>query len=248
MRYMLLIYVDEVASAARSAAEVEAAMALHAPYIERLRRNGQYAGSEALAAARSARTLRSAGGKPVATEGPFAESREQLGGFYLVEAADLDDAIAAAAHCPALTTIGVAIEIRPVATIDAAEAPLPRRAEPASHGRYLLAIYRDETAETPDDEPGQAALMKWRSCRRRLSAAGQLAGGEPFAPSGSATALRLRDGKVVLTDGPFAEGREQLAGYCIVWARDMDEAVGMASECREGWHAVEVRPIRGAGG
>ena len=83
----------------------------------------------------------------------------------------------------------------------------------------------------------------------RLRASGQFAGAAPLAPSGSATSLRLEDRKVVLTDGPFAQGREQLCGYCIVRARDMDEAVGVASECPDAAQcAIEVRPVRTAGG
>jgi hypothetical protein len=256
VRYMCLIYLDERASEARSEAQIKAAMASHAPYIEMLRRNGRYAGSEALGPARSARTLRSSGGKPVATQGPFAESREQLGGFYVIEAADLDVAIEAASQCPALKTIGVGIEIRPIAVAGAPEGPPPASCERASHSRYLLAIYRDETAHetaqetanpAQDDEAQQAAFMQWGPYIERLRASGQFAGAEPLSPSSSATSLRLRDGKVVLTDGPFAESREHLAGYCIVWARDMDEAVGLASQCPDArQHTIEVRPVRTA--
>src|SRR5205085_55518 len=140
LRYMLLIYRDERASEARSEAETTAAMASHVPYIEMLRRNRQYAGSEALGPASAARTLRNAGGKPLVTLGPFAESREQLGGFYIVEAEDLDQAIEAAAQCPALKMHGFAIEIRPISIGGVLEAPSPV-VEPAS--RFLLAIYRD---------------------------------------------------------------------------------------------------------
>src|SRR6187401_1863663 len=99
MQYLFLIYMDEPETEARSEADVKVSMASHAPYIEMLRRNLQYADSSALAAARSARTLRSSGGIQMATEGPFAESREQLGGFYIVDAKDLDQAIEAASQC-----------------------------------------------------------------------------------------------------------------------------------------------------
>jgi hypothetical protein len=250
VRYVLLIYRDERASEARSEAEIRAAMASHAPYIEMLRRNGQYAGSEALGAARSARTLRSTGGKAVATEGPFAESREQIGGFYLVAAKDLDEAIAAASQCPALKTHGSRIEIRPIADVDALVPAQPATAERAADRRYLFGIYRDETVhEVEDDDAPQAAFAQLRPYIERLRASGRLVGAEPLSPSGSATSVRLRDGKVVLTDGPCAEGREQLAGYCIVAAGDMNEAVDLASECPDvPQQAIEVRPIRSAGG
>src|SRR5207237_10348467 len=136
MRYMLLIYLDEDASTARSAAEIRATTPSHAPYIEMLSRNAQYLGSDPLGPARSALTLRSSGGKPIVTDGPFAESREQLGGFYLIEADDLDQAIAAAARCPALETVAVAIEIRPIAGAGRVQQPSPPALDTAS--RYLL--------------------------------------------------------------------------------------------------------------
>jgi hypothetical protein len=249
MRYMFLIYRDERASEVRSEAEIKAAMASHAPYIEMLRRNRQYAGSEALGAARSARTLRSSGGKLVPTEGPFAESREQLGGFYVVQAKDLDEAIEAASQCPALKTHGFGIEIRPIPVVVALEEPQPANSERAADSRYLLAIYRDETGrEAEDDRAREPDSEQLGPYIERLRTSGRFAGAESLAPSGSATSLRVRDGMVVLTDGPFTESREQLAGYCIVRARDMDEAVDLASECPGArQYAIEVRPVRSAG-
>src|SRR5262249_43085857 len=102
---------------ARPRADIEAAMAAHAPYIDMLRRSRKYVASDALGPSRSARTLRSSGGEPVVTEGPYAESREVFGGFYVVDAEDLDDAIEVASRCPALeTTLDhvLGLEIRPV--------------------------------------------------------------------------------------------------------------------------------------
>src|SRR5215470_9149741 len=96
-RYMFLIYRDERVSEARTPAELQKGIAAHTPYIDMLKRNGQWAASDALGPVAMARTLRGAGGKPVATDGPFAESREQLGGYYVVDADNLDDAIAIAA-------------------------------------------------------------------------------------------------------------------------------------------------------
>jgi hypothetical protein len=247
--------VDEHASTARSAAEIRATAALHAPYIEMLRRNAQYLGSDPLGPARSAQTLRSAGGKPIVTDGPFAESREQLGGFYLIEAHDLDQAIAAAARCPALDTVAVAIEIRPIPCDGSMEVAPPATDEPPSFGRYLLAIYGDETAQElsfgveQDDESRQALMARWDCCVERLRGSRQLADARALAASGSATTLCERNGRVELMDGPFLQGAEQIRGYCIVWARDMREAVNLASAWPDsGSHAIEVRPIRSAGG
>jgi hypothetical protein len=223
MRYMLLIYLDEEANAARSESEIKKGMDAHTPYIDTLRRNRKYAASAALGPARDARVLRGAGGKAVATEGPFAESREQLGGFYVIDAEHLDEAIAIASECPALRTVATAIEIRPVATPAAAGEARPQ-AEP-----FFVAIHRDESRDdlTLDALRARAHLL---------------------APSGSATCLRLRDGKIALDDGPFAEGREQIGAYCVAWAEDADEALGLASElARSAKCSVEVRRIRSLG-
>jgi hypothetical protein len=112
MRYAFIIYLEPEVAGARPAAEVEKSIASHAPYIERLRANRQYVAGDALE--HGAHTLRTAGGKPVTTQGPFVESREQVGGYYIVDARDLDEAIELAAACPALRTVGLAIEIRPL--------------------------------------------------------------------------------------------------------------------------------------
>jgi hypothetical protein len=113
MRYAFIIYLDPAVAGARPEAEVKASVASHAPYIEMLRANRQYVAGDALE--HGAHTLRTAGGKPVTTQGPFVEAREQVGGYYIVDARDLDEAIELAAACPALRTVGLAIEIRPLA-------------------------------------------------------------------------------------------------------------------------------------
>jgi len=252
---MLLIYLDEHASTARSAAEIRATTALHAPYIEMLRRNAQYLGSDPLGPARSALTLRSSAGKPIVTDGPFAESREQLGGFYLIEAHDLDQAIAAAARCPALETVAVAIEIRPIPVDGPTEVAPPATYERPSFGRYLLAIYAAEAAQDvsvddeQDDESRRALMARWARCVEQLRGSRQLADAQALAPSGSATTLCRRNGRVELIDGPFLQSAEQIRGYCVVWARDIEEAVNLASAWPDSAsHAIEVRPIRSPGG
>jgi hypothetical protein len=237
MRYLYLIYLDEKVAQARAAEQKERAVAAHTPYIDRLKANGRYVGSERLLGSGTAKVLRSAGGQPVVTDGPFAESREQLGGFYLVEAKDLDEALADAAQCPALQTVAVAIEVRPVRAGGAAVA------EAGAGGRYLIGIY-ETAAQAENEEARRAAMVQWAPYLERLRAAGKLVTGDPLSPASSATTLRLRDGKVVLTDGPFAESREQLGGYCVVRAADRDEAVRIAAECPGASdHAIEVRPV-----
>src|SRR5262245_48216568 len=111
MRYAFLLHVDEPAFLSRSEAEIRAAMERHVPYIEMLRKNQKYGRSHVLGPSSSARTLRK--GSALVTEGPYAESHEQFGGFYVVDARDLDEAIGLARECPALGVDHVlSLEIR----------------------------------------------------------------------------------------------------------------------------------------
>jgi hypothetical protein len=112
MQYLLLLYSTPEHWAARSEAEMADVLAQHGALMEELRGSGKYLGSNALEWASAATTLRIRDGRHIVTDGPFAETREQLGGYYLVEAKDLDDAMAIASRIPDAGAGGV--EIRPV--------------------------------------------------------------------------------------------------------------------------------------
>lgn len=109
MEYALLIYGDEKVWASRDADQVKENMARHAKFAQMLEQRNAIRGGEELAATNSATTLRRDGDSESITDGPFAETTEVLGGFYLIEAADLDEAIGYARQLPELV-----IEIRPV--------------------------------------------------------------------------------------------------------------------------------------
>lgn len=117
MRYLCLIYNDEQAEAARPEAEQQAVMAGYFTFTEDIRQSGVMLGGEALHPVATATTVRVRDGKTLLTDGPFAETREQLGGFYLIEAANLDEAVAVAARIPGATTGSV--EVRPVVDFSA---------------------------------------------------------------------------------------------------------------------------------
>lgn len=122
MQYMILIYGDEMDFAAM-AGHAEAQRATYAAYNRYgadMREAGVLRGGAELKPSHSATTVRVSNGKTVTTDGPFAETREQLGGFYLIEVADLDQAVHWAARCPGAQ--GGAIEVRPVGGSAAAAA------------------------------------------------------------------------------------------------------------------------------
>ena len=114
MKYLLMIYADEKAYGAAMAANPTAGralMAAHTAFGEKFKTN--LCGGEELQDTSKARTLRSKAGKVVVTTGPFAETKEQLGGYYVIEAATIDEAVHVAEHCPGLET-GNTFEVRPM--------------------------------------------------------------------------------------------------------------------------------------
>ena len=118
MVYMLLIYAAEADWVNNPADRQQAVMDAHDALENELRRAGRFRGCGGLAMTGSARTVRFRGGKPKVHDGPFAETKEQFGGFYLVEAASMDEALAVASRIPG--TENRAIEVREVALYSAA--------------------------------------------------------------------------------------------------------------------------------
>jgi hypothetical protein len=112
MRYLLLIYQDEVAHSRWSEAQLAEEYAEYDNFGTELERRGFTAQGEALMPTNSATTVRVRGGKTLTTDGPFAETKEQLGGYYLLNCKDLDEAIEVAARIPAARD--GSIEIRPI--------------------------------------------------------------------------------------------------------------------------------------
>ena len=120
MKYLCLIYTEEHRVAAMPPEAVGAIAGECVAYDERLARDGKFVACERLQPTRAARTLRFRDGKPAVTDGPFAETKEQLGGFYLIDAKDFDEAIALAAQIPP-ARLGC-VEVRPVWSYDGKDA------------------------------------------------------------------------------------------------------------------------------
>lgn len=112
MKYLLLIYDNEAEWAGLSEAEHGQIFQEYMDYTADIHKNGNYIAGEALQPTATATSVRVRNAKTLTTDGPFAETREQLGGFYMVEAKDLDEAIALAARIPA-ARMGT-IEVRPI--------------------------------------------------------------------------------------------------------------------------------------
>jgi hypothetical protein len=112
MKYLLLIYENEAAFANVSEAEQGKIFQEYMDYSKGILKSGNYIAGEALQPIATATTVRVKNGKTLTTDGPFAETKEQLGGFYMVEAKDLDEAIKLAVGIPASRT--GSIEVRPI--------------------------------------------------------------------------------------------------------------------------------------
>jgi hypothetical protein len=112
MQYLLLIYDNEAKLAATPKAEIDAMYAEYGKFSGEIMASGHFKGGHELHSVTKATTVRVRDGKPVVTDGPFAETKEQLGGYYLVDAKDLDEATAMAARIPSAKT--GSIEIRPI--------------------------------------------------------------------------------------------------------------------------------------
>ena len=108
--------------------------------------------------------------------------------------------------------------------------------------KYMLLIYTAENAWT--DGEREQCLVESTQLTHELNANGQYLGASPLLPVAMATSVRVREGKRLVTDGPFAETREQLGGYFLIEARDLNEAINIAGRIpgsRKG--TVEVRPV-----
>jgi hypothetical protein len=112
MKYVCLIYDEETKLATMPKQESDAFMGSYFAFTQSITEGGQYVAGEALQPVHTATTVRMRHGKLTTTDGPFAETREQLGGFYLIEARDLNEAIQIAARIPSAHT--GSIEVRPV--------------------------------------------------------------------------------------------------------------------------------------
>lgn len=111
--------------------------------------------------------------------------------------------------------------------------------------KYLFLIYSDEKIETAMSQEDMGALLQaYGTYTRELEERGVKRGGEPLQPVSTATSVRRRDGKTLLTDGPFAETKEQLVGFYLVECRDLDEAVELAARVPSAsFGTIEVRPV-----
>jgi hypothetical protein len=111
--------------------------------------------------------------------------------------------------------------------------------------QYMLLIYGDETGwESLSDTDRDRVMKDYRDYTEELRSAGAMVAGDALQPTSNATTVRVREGEQVVTDGPFAETKEQLGGYYLIEAGSLDEATEWAAKLPGSHHgSVEIRPV-----
>jgi hypothetical protein len=113
--------------------------------------------------------------------------------------------------------------------------------------KYMLLVYLDENAMTEPER--EHCYIESAQLAQDLNSSKQYLDASPLHPVATATSVRVREGKRVVTDGPFAETREQLGGYYLIEANDLDEAIGIAERIPPArFGTVEIRPVLEIGG
>ncbi len=229
MHYFALLLGPEPTGAPGQAAEMAEYQAFHEKAASAIR------AGDALTP--SATGVRITGGPdaPTITDGPFAESAEVACGYYVFEAENLDEALALARDIPAAKH--GAVEVWPTVFYTPPSQPL---------GTSWLALLLEPPANvnapgSPEWDAGIAAHQKFGA-----AAGDRTNGGAALHPPTTATTVRVRDGEVLLTDGPYIEGAEVANGFYFINVSDRDEAVKVASMIPA--TKVELRQLMGVSG
>jgi hypothetical protein len=171
---------------------------------------------------------------PLVTDGPFAEGAEVACGYYVFEAENLDDALALARDIP-VATYGT-IEVRPAYHVFDSEWTS------AGSGQWLALLEEPPASVHPPGTPEWQAEAA-RHGEFAAAAGDHIVGGAALHEPATATTVRVRDGQVLLTDGPYAEGAEIATGFYLLTATDRDEAVKLAAMIPAS--AVQLRQLAG---
>jgi hypothetical protein len=254
MKFVCLGFLEQQVWDDMSTGEQDARIEECFAYDDELFRRGHWVdGGQALQSSRTAKTLRWKNGKVVVTDGPFAETKEQLGGIGVLEARDLDQAVELMSKHPGVQ-IGP-FEIRPLD--EAALCQMAATAERLSDEAVApVAEAETSTFASLGYIPGnnwdalsaseQAAMLEecsaFDTARRRD---GHWICGIALQGAGTAKTVRSKSDKVLVTDGPFAETKEQLGGVVVNRFKDMQHAIELLSThpvLRFGV-VIEIRPI-----
>jgi hypothetical protein len=232
MRYMLIHTADPDVAAEWDESENWASFS---SWVQETVRSGVNLQGSRLRPTADATTIKIRDGELIITDGPYAETKEQVAGYDVLECASLDEAVRWAGRHPH-SWLG-SVEVRALPD-SAPDTPLP---EPgAGKVRYMMLVCTD-----PAVDPREFARIEpvdpWVD---EMNGRGVRLYGSELEPPGSARTVRVRDSRAIVTDGPFAETKEQIAGFDVLECADLDEAIEVASRhpmARLG--ILEVRPF-----
>ena len=186
-----------------------------------------------------ATTVKVRDGQVLVTDGPFADTKEWISGYDVLQCASLDEAVSWAAKHPA-SLFGSA-EVRALAgdPIDFPPGPVPEAVDGKT--RYMMLVCTDP-AVTPEDAAAAPPIDQWVA---NTDSRGVRVFGSQLAEPAAARLVRVRDNQAIVTDGPFAETKEQIAGFDVLDCADLDEAIATAAAHPMAYAGLlEVRPFR----
>ena len=228
--FALLISKERDLTPDEGAAEMAAYQGFHTKVAEAIR------GGDALLPAATAVRITGGPDAPTITDGPFAEGAEVAGGYYVFEAENLDEALALARDIPAAKH--GAVEIWPMAGPGVGPQP--------TEGPTWVALLLEPPARpVPPGSPEWDAMVVQHQ-EFGAAAGPHIKSGAGLHPPSTATTVRVRDGEVLITDGPYIEGAEVANGFYVLSAADRDEAVKIASMIPAS--TVELRQRAGVSG
>jgi hypothetical protein len=232
MRYMLIHTADPDVAAEWDGNENWASFS---SWLEETVRSGVNLQGGRLRPTADATTIKIRDGELIITDGPYAETKEQVAGYDVLECASMDEAVRWAGRHPH-SWLG-SVEVRALPD-SAPDAPLPEPGE--GKVRYMMLVCTDP-AVGPREFARIEPVDPWVD---EMNGRGIRLYGSELEPPGSARTVRVRDSRAIVTDGPFAETKEQIAGFDVLECADLDEAIEVASRhpmARLGM--LEVRPI-----
>jgi hypothetical protein len=244
MDYALLIYASEARFGQLSQEQQGKLFADYGQYTKDLMATGKAQPGAALEPSHTATSVRVRDGKTLLSDGPFAETKEQLGGFYIFKSDNLDEVVSWASKIP--DAVHGTIEIRPLPDMKGAPPYPPTAPKPADAKKeYLLLIYEPESLWVNMSEAKKGEIFgKYFAFSGELRKAGLFVDGAALTPTMASKSVKLREGKRLVSDGPFAETKEQLGGYYRIWAKDLDHAVALSKKIPAiETGTIEIRPV-----
>jgi hypothetical protein len=247
MKFACFGYVDETKWNALPESEREAIVAECFAYDDELLKNGHWVdGGQALRSSSTAKTLRLKNGKVFVTDGPYAETKEQLGGVGVLEARDMNHAVELMSKHPGVR-LGGPFEIRPIdePTTDHHNATIAAPdAQRTGMTIVCLGYGNEKKWSAMSGSEREAVVNECMAYAEALRPDARWVGGEALQSTDTAKTLRFQGGRVLVTDGPFAETKEQLGGLAIFEFRDMNHAIEAWSKhpCFRIYDVLEIRP------